>query len=575
MKRRTLWINLALGAALLLALVILLVTLLPGGPPAPTRTVTATIGTVTATVTANGTVQRGGTVDLAFTSPGIVTEVAVAAGDEVTAGQVLARIDDSTAQQQLASARSSLVQAMSSATGASQSTASAQQSLADAIALADATNKRNEQAVIQARSNLQAAQDTWSDSCLNVDDASCPNPAAQEQLRAAENAVTSGRLAYDNAVATAVQNEIGYNLSVNQRKVSAERAQSTQSTDCGTYGADSSQCQAASSSLLSAQQSYETALNSRTAGMLADKQAMMTASMQLSDAQVALRRTQVELRKAQADAVRTATQTLTNAEQSYEIGVISGRQSVTQARTNLTTAQQATNEVAMPDGEELSVSQASIAAAQALVDAAEQGVADTLIVAPTDGLVGSISYLVGESSAGKTGAQPGITLLPTGPLEVLADFAEADAARIAVGDPVTVTFAALAGASTPGTVLAVDEVATTGANDLVTYGVRVLLDQAPEGVREGMTASVTITVNEVTEVLYLPPGVITESEEGATVLRQLPDGSTEETPVTLGLKGDLGTEVQGGLSEGEVIVVPEAQDSQAQFPQGGIPGEPD
>lgn len=574
MQRRTLWINLALGGALLLAVIVLMASLLPRPSQDPGRTVTAELGTVTATVTANGTVERSGTVDLAFRATGTVTEVSVQAGDSVRAGQVLARVQDAAAQQQLASAQSTLVQAMSNAQGSANSTATAQQALADAIALADATNVRNEQAVIQAKSNLQATQDAWSDACLDINNPACPNPAAQAQLRAAQNAVTSGQQAYDNAVATAVQNEIGYTLTVNQRRVSSERATAERISDCDTYGASSSSCQSANSAELTAQQSYETALNSRTAGLLADQQAMMTASMTLSDAQVALQRTQADLRKANADAVRTAKQALTNAKQAYEIGLISGRQSVNQARTSLNTAQQSNAEMALADGQVLSANQAAIESAQALVAAAEQGVADTTIVAPIDGIVGSVSYVVGESAgAATTSGTPGITLLPKTGLEVLAEFAEADAARVTVGDRATVTFAALAGTTSQGTVLAVDEVATTGANALVTYGVRVAVTDPPEGVREGMTASVTVTVEEATDVIFLPPGVVTERDGGAYVLAPLAEGGTKEIPVTLGLKGDIGTEITGGLAVGDVVVVPEAQDGAAQFPPGGVPGE--
>lgn len=571
MKRRTLWINLALGGALLLGLVILATSLRPTAPQAPARTVTATVGTVTATVTANGTVERSGAIDLAFGASGTVTEVAVEAGDTVTEGQVLARIEDSAALQQLASAQSTLAQALSSATGASASAASAQAALANAIATAKETNIRNKQAVIQARSNLRAAEATWADACLNTSDTTCPNPAAQAQVRAAEAAVKTAQATLDAAVATAASNEIQYNATVNQKLVLQNKAQSDKDASCDP--ASTSTCRSAESSLISAQQAYENARLSRDAGRLADQQAITSATNSLASANVTLQRAQADLRKAADDSVRGATQALTTAQQTYQIGLITGRQSVNQARANLAAAQEATTEVTLADGQELSPSQAAIASAETLVAAAEQALAETTIIAPIDGVVGSISYVVGESSGGLSATDaPGITLLPQGALEVLADFAEADAARVQVGDRATVTFAALAGATAQGTVVAVDEVATTGSNALVTYGVRVQLDDTPDGVREGMTASVTVTVDEVDDVLFLPPGVITERDGRAFVLTPGADGQTAEVEVTLGLKGDVGTEIREGLAAGDTVVVPEAEEGAAQFPQGGIPG---
>jgi len=573
MKRRTLWINLALGGALLLALVVLVTSLRPSAPEAPARTVTAEVGTVTATVTANGTVERSGTVNLAFGAAGTVTEVAVETGDAVTAGQVLARVENSAALQQLASAQSTLAQALGAATSADAGVASAQAALANAIATAEETNKRNKQAVTQARSNLRAAQATWSDACLTTTDTTCPNPAAQAQVRAAEAAVKTAQTTLDNAIATAASNELEYNVAVNQKLVLQNKAQADKNASCDP--ADSSTCRSAESSLITAQQAYENARIARDSGRLADQQSIANATNSLASANVALQRAQADLRKANNDAVRTATQTLTNAQQTYEIGVIAGKQSVNQARVNLITAQEATSEVTLADGQELSPSQAAITSAQTLVAAAEQAVAETTIVAPIDGVIGSVNYVVGESSTGVAASDArGITLLPQGSLEVLADFAEADAARVQVGDPATVSFAALSGASAQGTVVAVDEVATTGTNALVTYGVRVQLTETPDGVREGMTASVTVTVDEASDVLLLPAGVITERDGAAFVLTPLPEGGTQEVPVTLGLKGDVGTEIRSGLAAGDTVVVPEADEGAAQFPQGGIPGGP-
>ena len=69
-------------------------------------------------------------------------------------------------------------------------------------------------------------------------------------------------------------------------------------------------------------------------------------------------------------------------------------------------------------------------------------------------------------------------------------------------------------------------------------------------------------------------GVITERDGAAFVLTPLPEGGTQEVPVTLGLKGDVGTEIRSGLAVGDTVVVPEADEGAAQFPQGGIPGGP-
>jgi hypothetical protein len=45
--------------------------------------------------------------------------------------------------------------------------------------------------------------------------------------------------------------------------------------------------------------------------------------------------------------------------------------------------------------------------------------------------------------------------------------------------------------------------------------------------------------------------------------------------ISLGLKGDTGTEVADGLSVGDTVVVPEADEGGSQQPDSGIPGGSD
>jgi HlyD family secretion protein len=74
-------------------------------------TVPATRGPIIAAVGSSGSVSAAQTMALSFQSTGIVTEVLVAEGDTVEAGQVLARLDDRALQLQLEEARLGLQRA--------------------------------------------------------------------------------------------------------------------------------------------------------------------------------------------------------------------------------------------------------------------------------------------------------------------------------------------------------------------------------------------------------------------------------------------------------------------------------
>jgi len=569
MKRRTLWVNVAIGAVIVGVLGLIVVSLRPGEEPVDQRTVTATRGDVSSTVTASGTVERAGVVELAFTSADNVTSVDVEPGDSVVPGDVLATVDDTTALQQLTSAESSLAQAVQGAASSDASISSASAALADAKRIAKQTNKGNNLSVDQAQESLAVAQDLWDESCLDPNNNLCPNPSAQTQLRATQASVDSAQRAFDTAVENAANNAIGYDITVNQAGELLTQRQNQENSACDGAGSGTSVCTSAQTATVTARQAYDNAVRARTTGLLVDQQAQQTASLSLASANVALQKAQTDLRKAGDDAVRSARQALETAERVYEQGKVAGEQSIRSAQSALTSVLAARETVELPDGEELTSAQAAIAAAQAGVAVAEQAVNDTSLVAPLAGVIGQVPYVVGElaTAAGATG---GITILPDGPLEVVADFAESDASGVRVGAPAMVTFDALAGAQAEGTVIAIDPVATTGSTGLVTYRVRIQVPDAPEAVREGMTASVAVLVAEATDVLVVPEGAITGSGDSASVLLQGPDGQATPVRVTLGLQGDNGTEVTAGIDEGAVLVIPSADD--LSFPEGGVPG---
>jgi multidrug efflux pump subunit AcrA (membrane-fusion protein) len=107
------WLNLGLG--LVLAGCVAGAYLVVGDPGTSTastaRTTTVGRGDVTASVTGTGNLESARTTSLSFGASGTVTAVAVAAGDRVTKGQLLASIDDGSAQRSLSSAQAQLASA--------------------------------------------------------------------------------------------------------------------------------------------------------------------------------------------------------------------------------------------------------------------------------------------------------------------------------------------------------------------------------------------------------------------------------------------------------------------------------
>ena len=576
MKRRRLWINLALVLAIVLVLgAIVGIALRPEGASAPARTATVVSATVSSTVTASGSVESAGDINLAFTTPGIVTSIEVAAGDSVNPGQVLATINQTTATQQLAAAQATLSQALSSASTSSSSVANAQVQLKLTSDAAAASNDSLKAAVLQARSNLSAAEKLWTDACVNPDDATCPNASAAEAIRSAQNGVKSAQINYDAAVTAAANAATAYDLAVNQAAETLTQTKSVGSTTCTAYGASSVNCASATSTTLSAQHAYDSAVATQTQSKQADSQTVQKSAMALSTANVTLRKAIADQSKLGSDSVRTASQALTNAVNAQEKGKIANAQSVQSAQNLLTNAQAAILTLGAGDTAAApTVAQAAIDSAKAAVAVAQRALADTTLVAPVAGTIGSVNITAGEistSGATTSGGSAAITVIPDGLFTVSADFAETDAAQVTEGDLAAVTFPAISGALTTGVVLAVDPMATTSASSsLVVFSVKVSMDSVPAGVQPGMSASISITTDEVSDVLAVPQSAIATIGEVSAVEVLQPDNTSLTAEVTLGLKGDSLTEITSGVTAGQILVIPTGGTSV--FPTGGVPG---
>ncbi|BCY07410.1 hypothetical protein L3i22_024980 [Actinoplanes sp. L3-i22] len=196
----------------------------------------------------------------------------------------------------------------------------------------------------------------------------------------------------------------------------------------------------------------------------------------------------------------------------------------------------------------LSARQAVNKASQA-VDKAQAALDGTVILAPIAGTVVSVAGSVGDTvSSGKTF----LTLADTYDMQVEADFPEADAGSLKVGQTGTITLADHDEAL-DGTVVQVDPVGTSDGT-LVRYGVVLSFKSAPTDLLVGQTAQVKVRVGESTDVLRVPSTAVHDITGGSgTVLVRSGSRSTRKT-VTVGLRGDQYTEVTDGLASGDQVV---------------------
>ncbi|MFK0219461.1 efflux RND transporter periplasmic adaptor subunit [Streptomyces vinaceus] len=184
-RRRAALINSVLGVAVLAGAggAYAAVTSDGGGPArGGARTVAVTKGTVLATVSGSGSLSSPSDAGVNFSTGGRLTEVGVKPGDKVTKGQLLGKVDPTSATETLTQARASLTAAQASLTKAEAgqvSSASSGSSSSSRGASAPAPTPTVDAAqVAQARSQLTQAQNAVDAAQRAVDGTVLKAPAA-------------------------------------------------------------------------------------------------------------------------------------------------------------------------------------------------------------------------------------------------------------------------------------------------------------------------------------------------------------------------------------------------------------
>jgi HlyD family secretion protein len=520
-----------------------------GPPPPPTVRVERT--SVTTAVSSSGSLTAVTSQNLGFLKGGQLKTVDVKVGQKVTAGQVLATVDDrqlrhvlEQQQGQLASQQAALNRIVNATTvtGAENTTNQAGEILDATQDQASATVDADDVAVERARKQLDFDEDASDD----IDD----------QLDQAENACdasggtpssssidTSGLLS--GILGQSDSDGDGDDDSAKERKKRLEAALKAAGSLAGSFVSSS----AASSNPACMQ-----------VGTLQSAQTQ-------ADRQVVASRTALE----QAEARRDVD------EASSRVQVENARQGVVTAQNNLESAQTDRPSLIAQQRGLVAVSQAAVASAQKDVD-------DTVLRATADGTIAALNGAVGEVLApsagttplapGSTGAIPGADT-PTSPaagtvsrpggtqflvldnvdtFEVVVPFEESDAVRVSPNQRVDVRFDAVPDLTLPGNVVAVSPSASA-LSGVISYYVTVGLSQSDPRLRNGQTAQASVVTSELRDVLAVPNTAIRRQGGRTQVTVQRFDGQ-QVVDITPGVVGDTYTQVLSGLSAGDEVVVP-------------------
>ena len=133
---------------------------------------------------------------------------------------------------------------------------------------------------------------------------------------------------------------------------------------------------------------------------------------------------------------------------------------------------------------------------------------------------------------------------------------ETDIEKMKVGQPAVISLEALPGKSFKGRVARISPVANAAQSwlnpDIKVYDCDVSLEEIPEVVTPGMSATAEIVIAELKNVLYIPIQAVTTYGGQRMCWVKTPHGP-ERRPIQTGHFTEESVEIKGGLAEGESV----------------------
>jgi multidrug efflux pump subunit AcrA (membrane-fusion protein) len=489
------------------------------------QTSVARQGNIVISATAAGTVIPAAEVVLGFPTSGTLAELLVGVGDSVDAGDVMARLDDTDAQQALVNAQIQLnlaamkTDASSTKTGMSSndiSTEQAQINLDEAMrALDELLNwEPDEEEIAIAQAGLDAAQAGYNAAVGQEASSYYSIEASQISLDQAQASLASAQEAYDAAWSEGRDWETQYNEPICDP---GEQQPCTGQTWADRIARDR---ESATSSLERAQDNLKLAeIDYNRTVSSSSSSSSASAQTSILNAQKALETAMSGPTEDELDAARTA---------------------VRQAELNL--KQTLLNQES--DALGLQQAQLNLESAQEAVDKAE-------LVSPMAGTVMAVNASVGENAGADL-----ITLadLEQPILEIYLD--ETDMNMVGLDYPVEVVFDALPDDVFDGQVIQIDP-QLVSQNGLSVVRALVQLDTEsfakPQTLPVGMNATVEVIGGRADNAVLVPVEALREITADQYAVFVMEDGEPVLRMVEVGLMDFSFAEIISGLEAGETV----------------------
>lgn len=200
------------------------------------------------------------------------------------------------------------------------------------------------------------------------------------------------------------------------------------------------------------------------------------------------------------------------------------------------------------------VAETQIDAARLNLDAAQATLEDAVITAPFAGVVTTVNVKEGETLTSMDFSRPAFHIIDPGTLEMTGMIDEIDIADVRIGQQAIVTLDALPGMEVSGTVTYISAAATIEAG-VVLYETTITLDNPPEAVRDGMSATADLILEQRQDVLVVPVQAVMRGANGQDIVYLLQNDEFISRDVQTGARSGRLVEITSGVAEGDTIAL--------------------
>lgn len=234
--------------------------------------------------------------------------------------------------------------------------------------------------------------------------------------------------------------------------------------------------------------------------------------------------------------------------------IVSKKSAVAEASGNLQAAKDDLALLTAPARQEdVNLYKAQVQSAESQVRILEHQIQDAYLRSPVEGQVTDIKKKIGEFV--QPSADAAVVLMPVIPFAIAVDIYEEDVVKIRIGNSVDISLVSFPDKIFIGEITSIDP-AEKMIEGIVYYKTIISFNNAPEGLRPGMTADVIIKTDNRENALLIPESAI-HKKEGKEFTEVLHGEGKETREIQTGLVGDDGmVEILSGLQEGEKIILP-------------------